>query len=298
MNIRKLVSLAVIISVLSIATAALSADMFEPWGYVWLNGALYKTNLEKNDFNKVVGRVESKVGVHLMNLWGPVTLQPYLAYYGVMSEDLHSWNNNNVLGGGVQIMPLLGMKNLDWMQDLKVYAEVLSISWTSFSTPEGDPTYNPNTTDVRFGFDIWHEWNQPGPYKVENRAELWGEFWGNLSYRDTDFNYNKLQNYVCFIQPKLGIYAFKFFNNLSLEPYFKADIAFSGSDATYYNVADYGIGLRVRPFTSGMLFGYDMQPLKKLKFFVEVLAVSYLKGKTAEQPDHDFRIGIDFNFGR
>lgn len=294
---RILLFVLVIFICFSLASKAFAFEFFKPWGYVWINGANYKTNLERDDFNSQLGRVETKIGVSLWPLWRGASIQPYFAYYGVASADKHSWNNNNVSGIGVQVMPLLGFNELDWLQDLKVFWETLSVQWMSEdeSDPDDNPEYN-YTTDSRIGLDIWHEWNQPGPYKVENRRMLWGELWARLSYRSTNFGCDKFDNWLFTFQPKVGVYTWKFLNNFSFEPYFKADAVVSGSDLYYYNNVTYGLGIRIRPFLSGYIFGEDFQVLKKLKLFVEVLSVSYLKERG--EVDHDFRFGFDFNFGR
>ena len=296
----KKVSLALLIFFIS-ASGAFGFDI-QPFGYVWMNGAHYQTNLAANDFNGEVGRIETKVGVSLIPLWAQASVQPYLAYYGVSSSDRHSYYNNSIAGFGVQVQPLLGVSSADWLQDLKVFYESLTVTWNDKDVD--DPNDNPEnnyTTDSRCGLDIWHTWNEPGPYIVENRNMLWGELWANLSYRSTNFEYDKFDDYIANFQPRVGIYLFKFFDNVSIEPYLRLDLITSGKSAYYLNNADYGAGLRIRPFLSGKLFGSDVQFLKKLKLFVEVLAVSYLKDPppdTADFVNHDFRIGIDFDFGR
>lgn len=273
-----------------------------PWGYVWINSARYKTNLVANNFNSDLTRGETKIGVSLITLWAQATVQPYFAYYGVSSTDRHSYNDNSISGPGILIKPLQGITSLDWLQDLKVFYETLTVHWTT--KDEDDLNDNPELyykDDNRTGVEIWHTWNQPGYASVENRAMLWGELWAHASYRTTNFGYDKLDSYIAFFQPKVGIYLFKFYNNLSIEPYLKADLTLSGKDDSYLNNLAYGGGLRVRPFVGGNLFGYDLQFLKKVKFFVETLAVSYLKDNPPEGSDfvnHDVRFGVDFDYGR
>jgi hypothetical protein len=291
---------------LLLSGASWAFEFMEPWGYVWLNGANYQTNLEREDFNSNLGRAESKIGVNLIPLWAEAKVQPYIAYYGVGSSDRHSWNNNSVSGGGVQVMPLLGVGWADWMQDLKVFYESLSIQYSSHDDDEmnewGDygTKYN-SDKDNRVGAEIWHVWNQPGQYTVENRGLLWGELWAHASYRQTDFsakdkNGLDYDTYLAFFQPKVGFYLWKAFNTISIEPYFKADAMMSGRDYPYLNNLALGVGLRVRPFMGGYLFGIDFRALKQFKFFAETESVSYFRDQG--DIDHDFRFGFDFNFGR
>jgi len=141
--------------------------------------------------------------------------------------------------------------------------------------------------------------NQPGQYTVENRRMLWGELWTNLSHRTTNFGSvweDDFDTYLFYFQPRVGVYLFKLFNSISLEPYFKMDAVASGKDVTYYNNVAYGIGLRVRPFMAGYFFGLDLRVLRKLKLFIETLSVSYLRERG--EIDHDLRFGVDFNIGR
>ncbi len=277
-------------------------EFLEPWGYVWLYGAHHQTNLEDEDFDADIGRVESKIGVKLIPLWAEASVQPYLAYYGVASQDKHSYNNNSVSGVGVQVMPLLGMGQFDWLQDIKVFYESLSIQYGSHDENDPNDTTEYNLDkDNRVGVEIWHEWNQPGQYTVENRSMLWGELWGHASYRQTNFsaedeNQLEYDTYLAFFQPKVGFYLWKAFNTISVEPYFKADAMFSGRDYSYLNNLALGVGIRVRPFMGGYLFGMDFRALRKFKLFIETESVSYFKDQG--EIDHDLRFGFDFNFGR
>jgi len=296
---KKYVCFILVISALlfSCAGTSFAFELFEPWGYVWLYGANHQTNIERDDFNSLVGRVEARIGVDLLPLWAQASLQPYVAYYGVMSSDEHSWNNNGVTGFGFQVMPLLGVDAVGWLQDLKVYWESVSIQYTG--RDESDPIDNPDVledTDTRFGLEIWHKWNQPAQYSVENRQLLWGELWGQFSFRETNFGYGRFDTYMFYLQPKFGFYGWMLFNTLSFEPYFKADLVMSGKDFAYQNNIAYGAGLRLRPFHGGTLFNLDVRALKEFKLFIEALAVTYLKDTS--EVSHDFRFGFDFSLGR
>jgi hypothetical protein len=63
-------------------------------------------------------------------------------------------------------------------------------------------------------------------------------------------------------------------------------------------VADYGFGLRLEPWRSSS----DLSDLlRKLKIYIEVLGVSYLKEKPVDatkQVSADVRFGIDCSYGR
>jgi len=294
------VLLSVLIVGVFLTSRAAAFQFLEPWGYVWMNSGQYKTNLEDNKFNSNITRVEGKAGIDLLPLWNKATLQPYFAYYSVGSGDLHSWNNNTITGGGVQVSPFMGMTELDWLQDTKIFYETLSIRWSVKEDDDwtDEPGYN-YTTDTRTGFDLWHTWNVPAQYAVENRELLWGELWTDLSFRDTNFGStweSDFKTYMFSFQPKVGIYLFKLFNNLSLEPYFTANCITSGKEYSYQNNIAYGAGIRVRPLSSGYILGLDLRIFKRLVFYAETLAVSYLKDRG--DVDHDLRFGVDFNIGR
>lgn len=301
----KKLAIALVLVLLCAGASWGTAEFLAPWGYVWVNASHYRTNLKSDDFNSYLGRGETKIGVNLLPLWADAAIQPYFAYYGVASDDKHSWNNNNVIGGGVQIMPFKGIKEADFLQDLKIYAESLQVTWMP-GMDDGDPTDSHYKTDSRLGFDLWHEWNLPSISKVEDTAMPWGELWTNLSYRSTNFNYDgfgKFDNYVFFFQPKVGIYAIKLFESISIEPYLAVNAVVSGREAkevdeeyAFFNNVESGIGVRVRPFSKGYFLGGDVKALRKLTFFIETFAVSYLKDRGPV--DHDMRFGVDFSIGR
>jgi hypothetical protein len=296
-----------LIILLAFARQSSAFQFLEPWGYVWLNGAHYKTNLERNDFNSDLLRGETKVGVDILPLWADAAVEPYYVFYGVSSVDKHSWNNNGINGLGVQVKPLKGISAVDWLQDFKILYESLYIRWSN--NDESDPNDKPENNyvnDYRVGAEIWHTWNQPVPSVAEDRSKLWGELWAHVSYRNTNFGYERIldqrfDNYILFFQPKVGIFLPRLFDNLSFEPYLKLDLMISGKNYYYLNMLDYGAGLRFRPLESGNLFGMNVEPLKKLKFFAEMLAVAYLKDRPPTGTDfitYDFRVGVDFDYGR
>jgi hypothetical protein len=147
-------------------------------------------------------------------------------------------------------------------------------------------------TDVRYGVEVYHEWNQDNP----NKNLPWGEIWLNCSARSTNFGWATFESYVLFAQPKIGIHLGE-----GIGAYLRGDITSSnkeGSDYSFLNVADYGVGIKFEPWRK---MGKLNDLLRKFKMYVEILGVSYLKDPPADPSkvvSSDVRFGIDFSYGR
>jgi len=257
---------------------------------IWNILGYYDTNIEKKGFASALARYEGKVGVNLFDL----PLQAYGVYYGVASQSNDYWDNSLYYGAGLRLKPFEAYEGSgwtdEWIKGLKIYGETLTSYYLKGSAAaEAD---NLKKTDNRYGLDLWYEWN------LDNRDVTlpWGEIWGNLSYRQTNFGWEDFNNYVLMLQPKLG----RHIGN-GIEPYLRADITLSGKEGPNYyflNVADYGVGIRLEPWRNSSEVN-DL--LRKFKMFIEVLGVSYLKDKPADptkQVASDVRFGIDFSYGR
>lgn len=253
---------------------------------VWNNFAYYDTNIERKGFSSLLGRYEGKFGIYLFE----TPFQVYGAYYGVSSQDPHHWNNVIYAGGGLRFKPFQAYEGRgwfdDWVKDLKVFTEGLySFYLRDIASGEAN-----RRTDLRVGFDLWHEWNLDKP----DESLPWGEVWSNLSYRTTNFSWTDFNNYLFYWQPKLGWHLGR-----GAGVYLRADLTYSGNDSYYWlNVLDYGAGLRFAPWRNDD----SIHPLfRKFQLFVEALAVSYLKNKPTNSDNEvssDVRFGFDFSYGR
>lgn len=258
-------------------TASVSAE-FRPFGEFWNNISYYDTNIEKKSFSSLLGRFEGKLGLFLFD----TPFQLYGAYYATGSQVFDYWDNAVYYGSGIRFKPFEGYKGSgwqnEWVRDLKVFAESLS----SFFLKDAASGEANRRNDVRYGIDLWHEWNLDTP----NPAYPWGELWANVSFRSTNFSWTDFNGYILYFQPKLGIHLGR-----GIEPYVRADVTASDKADYWLNVADYGVGIRFEPW----------RETTKFKMFAEILSVSYLKDKPTDPNktvSSDVRFGIDFSFGR
>jgi len=279
-----------LIGLLTIVAAAgcLHAEL-RPFSELWNNLGYFDTNLEKKSFSSLLGRFEGKAGLYLFDS----PFQVYGVYYGATSQSGDYWDNSLYSGIGLRVKPFAGYTGdswqNEWPRDLKIFYEILSASYLkdgASATAAGL-----RTSDNRYGFDLWHEWNLDNP----DESLPWGELWANLSSRRTNFGWEDFNDYVLYFQPKLGKHLGR-----GIEVYLRGDLTTSGKGGpSYYflNVADYGAGVRFEPWRR--MEANDF--LKKFKMFVEVLGVSYLKDKPAaasKTVSSDVRFGIEFSYGR
>ncbi|MFH1387388.1 MAG: hypothetical protein ABIH50_06970 [bacterium] len=259
----------------------------KPFAELWNNVAYYDSNIERKGFTSILGRFEGKVGAYLLDT--PVQL--YGAYYAMASQSPDYWDNAIYYGPGIRVKPFETMKYPDWytawIPDVKVFYESLSSTFLKDNV-SGEAN---KRSDTRYGFDVWHEWNLDNP----DVTAYWGELWGNLSMRSTNFSYTDFNSYVLYVQPKIGRHLGR-----GIETYVRADLTYSGTADYWLNVLDYGVGVRFEPWRSAYKTSEDSL-LKKLKMFVEVLGVSYLKDKPTDPSKNvstDVRFGVDFSYGR
>ncbi len=269
------------------------------WVENWNYGGYRSTNFEKTGFAGVLARSEGRFGIHLIPV-GWSFIDPYLVYYGVFSQDTAYWNNNLVTGFGVRVRPFLGYQPTswinEWLPDVRVFCESLSIQYLKDSNTalNVDKT---QTTDVKYGIDIWHEWNLDKP----NPFVPWAELWSNFSYRNTNFQsawadslFGSFQgSYLFYFQPKIGWHLGR-----RAEPYLKAELVSCSQSFSWFNNLAYGLGIRVEPFRDE-----PSHIFRKLKVFAEYMKINYTRSHPAEnpppsqKPDNDLRFGIDLSYG-
>lgn len=270
--------------------AAAAGAQVEPWADVWTNLANYSTNGERSNFNSFVLRSEGKFGFHLPTGLANFNLDPYVAYYGVYSQDKNYWNNELAYGGGLRFYPFTNFVGdnwaNEWIRDVKVFVETLNLMVLQDKT---NATNNEvKTTDFRVGLDLWHEWNMKEP---DNKYP-WAEVWGNLSYRDTNFidkYIPRFKTYLLFLHTKLGVHLAG-----GVRPYLATDLTMSSRPEAWYNSLYYGAGVRFEPFREQK---DPPEILRKFKMFVEVMGISWLQQRDS-RPTSDMRFGIDFTYGR
>jgi len=257
---------------------------------MWNNAAYYGTNLEKPRFASALVRSEGKAGLNFFNY----PIQFYGVYYGVASQSDDYWDNSLFSGAGVRILPFSGLAASGWLADIframKFYSENLNASYLKDNASA--EAAGLAKTDRRSGVEIYQEWNLDNA----NYNSPWTELWFNYSSRTTNFGWEDFNSYVMYLQTKFGRHL-----GDGIEVYLRGDITSSGKDTpSYYfiNVADYGVGVRFEPWRNT---GTADDLMRKFKMFAEVLGVSYLRNKPADQTkvvDSDVRFGVEFSYGR
>lgn len=259
---------------------------------LWNNFANYSTNLERKSFNAILGHYEGKLGLYLPA--SPV--QIYGTYYGMISQSANYWDNSLFYGLGARVKPFLSYSGRgwydEWISDVKIFAEGLGATYLKGQASAESSGLR--SSDLRLGFDLWHEWNLDKP----NQSLPWAEVWSNLSYRSTNFGWEDFNSYIFYFQPKLGWHLGR-----GAEVYLRTDAVISGKSGASYsflNNADYGLGIRFEPWRQ-MEEKTTPELLRKFKMFFEVLSVTYLKEKPTDPNavvNSDVRFGIDFSYGR
>jgi len=260
------------------------------FGEFWNNIAYYSTNVERKNFDSFLGRFEGKLGVNLFDS----PFQAYGVYYCAASQSTDYWDNSLFYGAGLRFKPFEQYHGTswanEWITDFKIFVE--SLSSTYLKDAASAEAAGLATTDVRAGFDLWHEWNLDAPIP----SVPWGELWANLSYRQTNFGWEDFNNYVFYFQPKIGRHL-----GSGIGVYLCGDLTYSGKSGPSYsflNVADYGVGIRFEPFRAN---GDENDLMRKFKMYAEFLGVTYLKDQPIDpnkKVSSDIRFGIDFSNGR
>lgn len=265
--------------------ATASAAEFRPFAELWNYGAYCSTNLERKNFSAILARYEGKLGLYL----GETPIQLYGVYYGVSSQSNDYWDNAIYSGAGIRTKPFIAYQGNDWhnewIRDIKIFAETLSANYLK-DKASGEAN---KMTDVRYGLELWHEWNLDKP----DLNNFWGELWSIYSCRTTNFSYADFDTYILFFQPKLGRHLGR-----GIEVYLKSDLTASGKADYWLNTLDYGLGIRFEPWRQ--MIDHDSL-LKKFKMFAEVLSASYLKDKPTDPNKNvtsDVRFGVEFSYGR
>jgi hypothetical protein len=296
-----------LIILLVVAEASLAAELLKPWADTWTSAAYYQTNFERKDFNGPLARFEGRLGITLLPMWGETTLNPYVVYWGAASSDNNHYNNYIAAGGGVRFYPFAHLETGNLLKEIKVFAESLNIDYLKdkqnalywppgAATPEAKPGQ-----DVRYGMDLWYEWNQSqadGSIRA-NRGYPWFEMFLNMSLRSTNFYQPDFNSYLLQLQPKIGIYTSGSDEVPGIEPYLLGELTKSGKSDFWLNNMQYGLGVRLHPFRNDNTKGIIRNLFYKLKIYFEARYVSYLGEKPTDgRPANDFRLGIDFTSGR
>lgn len=282
----------VIVLLLAGAAVGQTAPPPQPLTFIelWNSAAFYDTNLEKQRFASILSRYEGKFGLNVFHF----PLQVYGVYYGVFSQDSAYWNNSLFSGAGIRLKPFQAYRGkvwfTEWISGLKIFAENLSASYQK-NAASAEALAD---EDFRYGIDVWYEWNQDNP----DRRKPWGELWLNYSRRSTNFGWDpaEYQTGVLKFEPKFGVHLAR-----DIKAYLRADVTYSdksGSDYSFLNIADYGVGVRFEPLRE---YGEATDFFKKFKMFAEVLGVSYLKERPADASKvvtSDVRFGVEFSYGR
>lgn len=199
------------------------------------------------------------------------------------------WEDRLDYGVGIEWRPLKRSKFLDhtllaWTKHLRFYVEYLG---TEYLQDREEWSWRPDD-DFRVGVDFYRECN------LYNNLWYWGEFWGDVSWRKTNFYVDDYKSWTFGFVPKLGV---KIFPDKALAPmpYATGEVSLTERREFWQNRALAGAGLRVMPFRK-----YNKKPMdiliKGLRIYTEALwVVDYFKDDAVSgTPDHDYRVGINF----
>jgi len=198
------------------------------------------------------------------------------------------WEDRFDYGAGIEwrILKKAGFLNdtiLEWMKQLRFYVVYLE---TEFSHNKDEWDWRPKH-DFRAGVDFYRECN------LYNKLWYWGEFWGDVSWRKTNFYVDDYKSWTFAFVPKLGIKLFPS-SAFAPMPYATGEISLTERREFWQNRALAGLGLQLMPFR------FNEGPIdvfiKGLRVYTEALWVAeYFKDDaTNGTPDHDYRVGINF----
>ena len=263
-----------------------------------------QTNFYKEDYNGRVGWVEGRLIFPYFSEWfyhdSKVAL-PDL-FFTATIKDLKSitWEERIDYGAGVEWRPLkmldrgqgVSLKPFDWLKQLRFYVVYLNGYYLK-DVEKWRPT-----KDFRVGVEVFRECNFYSDTTKPRKGDyFWSEYWGDLSYRTTNFYINNFNTWVFGFVPKYGV---KIFRNhfYTLLPYATGAIQLTGRDDYWQNRLLLGVGLRVMPFRK-VKADWCATLLKSCKFYVEYeRIIGYFKDVPCNVPTYDLAFGINFSINR
>lgn len=248
------------------------------------------TNFFKKNYDGAVGWAETRFVFPRFSEFinTPIPL-PDPFFIGTIKDmkDI-DWEDRFDYGIGMEWRPLkransLNDTFLEWTKHLRFYAVYLK---TEFLKDEEELGWKPHN-DFRAGVDLYRECN------LYNNLWYWGEFWGDASWRKTNFYVDDFKSWTFSFVPKVGI---KLFPDKALAPmpYATGEVSLTERREFWENRALAGAGLRFMPFR----FFDDTTAIfiKGLKIYTEALwVVDYFKDDAPHgTPNHDYRVGLNF----
>lgn len=247
-----------------------------------------KTNFFQDNYNGAVGWVESRLVFPRFSELSdiPVPLpDPFLIGILKRLKDI-DWEDRWDYGVGIEWRPFkkaefLNETFLEWTKHLRFYTVYLK---TEYLQDKKEWSWRPDD-DFRVGVGLYREYN------LYDERKYWGEFWGDISWRKTNFYIDDYKSWTFAFVPKLGIKLFPE-KELALMPYLTGEISATERSEFWQNRALAGLGLRIMPFR------YDTKGIfmKGLRIYTEgIWVVDYFKDSPASgTPDYDFRVGLNF----
>lgn len=203
-----------------------------------------------------------------------------------------NWEDRFDYGVGLEWRPLKNI-NLDSLPLLKALSHTRLYAlrlWTSYLRYEDDWSWRPKV-DSRFGLEIYRECN------YYNKNRFWGEFWMDVSWRETNFYVKNYDSWFFAMVPKWGVNLTPNSGFATL-PYVTTEVVVTGRREFWQNRVMMGIGLRIMPvrWQTGV-FG-DL--FRGSKFYFEYSGVvTYLKDKAPDNnPKSDFQMGFNYTINR
>ncbi|MCI4626639.1 MAG: hypothetical protein L3V56_11845 [Candidatus Magnetoovum sp. WYHC-5] len=248
--------------------------------------AYRKTNFSKNDYKNISGWAEVKIV-----LKNTLKLNPYIKLTPSYSGTENSWESVFVYGGGLEYRPFEDVGSLndvkfEWIKSFRLYAEYLTLGHMK---DEGDQYKH----DMRAGIDIWKEWGASN----RNSGLIYGELYSDLSWRKTNFSFEKYKTHSFTIVGKIGVKTIDITKQLPLILYAIGELSTTGKGSFWENNVKTGLGVRVIPIIKKP---FNINSDIILRVYAEGLrVVEYLKDEQLPNtPDYDLRAGINFSISR
>ena len=284
------------------------------------------TNLDRAGFNDQVGFYTNRIVFKGLRFLGEPTIDPYVEVTVPLESQGANFTKRLELIAGLEYRPFgridylenfnfAGLYILKFVRNFRFY-----VQYMERKNITDEITGSPDT-DLRTGMDIFYEWGvdldlpwavHPRPEKVSEwiREYVWGEYFGNYHWRDT--NFSSVDGYHAWIYNSSLIVGIKWpsirlprnpvNDELLLMPYLRLEHTTTPrrSDIPSDNRIFVVAGIRWMPFRSYQFEHNEW--LFKTKLFAEYVGIGGVHhpggARPADVPNRDWRAGVAVSFKR